>query len=483
MRLGPWLFSTLVACSSTTATPSDAPVDTSPDAQQPAQLTLSLDRRSELGPDPILVDIFVARGGFPQLGVAVTVEIPPGRGSVGAAVDIGGGHYLVEITPGITSGEVPIRAMALGAEATRSALVLPVIDDAWGQPELVPGDVNTPGYEDSSEISPDGEWLLVSSYSPVDLLCCLLALQPFCPTATTAGHPASPACNTSIGPYAAPQRPGLPGAERITSPTTIHDSLPRLGLGQPAGMDLPFAVPPVAAYGFHRQADGSFAEPFAIVFEADGISVAPFGLTFARLAGANATVVYAWNDIRTEGAAETDNDLYSASFALGSRVVLGTFTAGVLDVEPTFVPLATRDGASGNPGIAVDGVFFDAEGGDEDLHFASGDPLGGITLAAAVTVGGLSTPAGEYQPFLHDERLYFARDFLEIRSAARGGGDVALAATWTDERAELGIDGDNAVGRVLAIGEPSLTADELYFVYGTRTSQGLDQGIARVRRR
>lgn len=477
-----WLFPTLVACSTTTAVPSDAPPDPPVDALAPARLTLALDRRAEPGPDPILVDIFVARGEVPQLGVAITVEVPADRASAGAAVDIGGGHYLATITPGIASGEIAIRATALGAEARSTAVVLPFVDETWGQPELVPGAVNTPAYEDSSEISPDGQWLLVSSYSPIDLLCCFLAIPQICPTAVTAVDPASPACNVAIGPYAAPLRPDLPGAERITSATTIHDSLPRIGLGSPPGVDLPFAAPPVAAFGFRRQPDGSFAEPFSIAYDADGLPAAPFGITFAQLAGSQATVLYAWNDFRTNGAEDTDNDLFHATFTLGSRVILGTATAGALDREPTRVPFATHVGPAGNPGVAPDGVFFDAEGGDEDLHFVAGDPLGTPPLSAAVTVA-LSTAAGEYQPFFHAGRLYYARDFQEVRSAARGVGEVSLAATWTEDRVELGLDGTTELGRVLAIGEPSLTADELYFVYGTRTSQGLDQNIARVRRR
>ena len=68
---------------------------------------------------------------------------------------------------------------------SRTAIVMPAIDAAWGQPEVVPGAVNTAGYEDSSEVSPDGQWLLVSSYSPVDLICCVAALPTICANATT----------------------------------------------------------------------------------------------------------------------------------------------------------------------------------------------------------------------------------------------------------------------------------------------------------
>jgi hypothetical protein len=44
---------------------------------------------------------------------------------------------------------------------SRTALVLRDVGPAWGQPEAAPGLVNTPAYEDSSEVSPDGEWLVI----------------------------------------------------------------------------------------------------------------------------------------------------------------------------------------------------------------------------------------------------------------------------------------------------------------------------------
>lgn len=492
-----WCFATLAACSGGNDVAPDAPAvesldidaaapDATPDAPEPVFLELTLERREETGPDVILVDVLVRRGQVPQTGAAVTLTATAGS-SVGAIADQGNGHYTAEVTPTIASGDVELTVTALGAELRRTAIVLPTIDAAWGQPERVPGLVNTAGYEDSAEISPDGRWLLVSSYSPVDLICCLGAIPTICTNASTAADPASVACNTSLGPYAAPARPDLPGAERITSATNIHDELPRLGLDQPAGTDLPFPVPPLAAYGFVRQDDGSYGEPFSIAFEADGMTGAPFGLTFAAPpTGTEATLVYAWDDHRTDGDANTFNDLYRASVTLGARVIFGTFTAGVLDIEPTHVPLASHAGWQGNPGVAADGIFFDAEQGDNDIHFAPGDPLGGDPLAAAVTVG-ISTAAAEYQPFVHDDRLYYARDFNEIRSARREAGDVSLSTTWTGDHAELGLDGANDVGRVLAIGEPSIavtsSGTELYFVYGQRSATGIEQSIARVRLR
>jgi len=480
-----WCFAIAAGCNGGADAPIDAADTLPPDASLIPAIEITLDRRAETGPDTILVDVRVVRDDVPQAGVTVTLVAT--NGSVGAITDQGNGHYLAEVRPSISSGDVQLTATALGNESKRTAIVLPTIDAAWGQPERVPGLVNTDGYEDSSEVSPDATWLIVSSYSPVDLICCLAAVPTVCTTASTAADPASIACNASLGPYAAPARPDLPGADRIISSTSIHDSLPRLGLGQPAGTDLPFAVPPVAAYGFKRQPDGSYGEPFSIAFEADGITSAPFGLTFAKPpSGNSATLIYAWDDFRTQDSSDTFNDLYRVSITLGARVILGTFTNGVLDIDPTFVPLTSHAGPQGNPGVAPDGIFFDAETGDEDIHFAAGDPLGTAPLAAAVTVG-ISTSANEYQPYFHNGRLFYARDFAAIRSAARGTGDISQAATWTDDHIELGVDGGADIGNVLAIGEPSIavieTGTELYFVYGTRTATGIEQSVARVRRR
>ncbi len=495
MRRAVWGFAMVAACGggndvSMDAIPDavvdiDGAVDAPPDAPAPVHLSLALERREANGPDVILLDVYVARGSMPQLGVAVGVA--SSNGAVSTLTETGNGHYTAEVAPTIESGDVDLVVSALGSELRRTAIVLPTVDAAWGQPELVPGPVNTPGYEDSSEISPDGQWLLVSSYSPVDLICCVAALPTICATASTAADPASVACNVSLGPHAAPDRPDLPGADRIIDGTTIHDELPRLGLDQPDGQDLPFAVPPLAAYGFKRQPDGSYGEPFSIAFEADGMTGAPFGLTFASSSGAAASIVYAWDDHRTQNAANTFNDLYRVNVTLGARVILGTFSAGVLDVEPTPVPLASHAGWQGNPGVAPDGVFFDAEQGDEDIHFAAGNALGTATLAGAVTVGVSTSGAGEFQPFFHAGRLYYSRAFQTIRSAERGNGDVSLPGTWTDDHVELGLDGSTDVGRVLAIGEPSLavtsSGTELYFIYGQRTATGIEQSVARVRLR
>jgi hypothetical protein len=462
-----------------------APPETTPDGDP--ELSIALDRREADGPDIVVVKASLRRGEEPAAGETVTVTAE--GGTAGQATDLGGGDYEVEVVPAAESGELRIQVGALGLSAERTAVVLAAVEAGWGQPERVPGLVNTKGYEDSAEISPDGEWLIVSNYSPIDFICCFLGCQ-----GDPAQDPAAPACNTSIGPYSAPERPDLPGAARIVSSTQIHDEAPSIGLDLPDGEDFQVALPPVAAYGFHRQADGSFAEPFAIAFEADGIPVAPFGFEFVGPPqGSTATVLYGWTDLQKLNTPEdTGNDLWRDTLTLGEWNNLGTFSfeggKPVVDATLELVALPDPTGPQGNPAVSDDGVWFDTEGGVFDLFFAAGDPLGG-PLAAPVTVALSTAGRSEFQPFLHGGRLYFAADFETIVSSERApGGDPASAATWSPERVELRCEpGATATGAIVSIGEPSLSERggvvTLYFIYAVKTASGFDMSVGRVDRR
>lgn len=482
-RLPSWSFSLGMVLSLGTACKPDEP-----DVPKDIVLDVALDRREVDGPDVILVDIAVALDGEPAAGQPVTLTAE--GGAAAEVTDLGGGRYRGEVTPDHPSGEVRVRVELLGAEVERTAVVLPLVGPGWGQPERVRGLVNTPGYEDSPEISPDGQWLIVSNTSPIDLVCCLAGCG-----GAAALDPAGAACNTALGPYAAPERPDFP-ARRIVSPTQIHDELPSLGLDLPDGQDFQIALPPVAAYGFRRQPDGSYAEPFVIAFEPDGFTVAPFGFTFIGAPqGTSAQVLYGWNDLRVpdEAPENTDNDLWRDDLNLGARNVLGTFTTAPpslpqLDTPPTPLEGVDRPGMQGNPAVSDDGVWWDSESDLHDLHFAPGDARGG-GLGPAVTVA-LSRPERhEYQPYLFGGRLYFAADFADIRSAARApGGDPGLASTWSEEQVELACEPlAPRVGAIVSIGEPSVAtidgAPTLFFLYTNRTATGFDMTVGQVRAR
>ena len=331
----------------------------------------------------------------------------------------------------------------------------------------------------------------MSDYSPVDLICCIFGTCSAPPVPPV--DPAGPHCNASIGPLTGPARPRLPGLERVISSTHIHDEAPSIGYDLPVGTDLPIALPPVTGYGFKRQADGSFAQPFLLGFAADGVST-PFGYSFAGpVTGTSAKLVFAFEDLRNvrgDYGPPTRGDLFRDAVTLGVDNNFGTFSVDALgrpvtDRFPAAVPLPSKAGQQGNPAVSSDGLWFDTEEEANDLFFAAGNPLGGSTLAAPVRVALSRSDRGETQPYLHQGRLYFTADSSKILSSARApGGNPALAATWGAEQLDLAAEASDRVGAVIAIGEPSISVragvKSLYFVYVLKTATGLDLNVARV---
>ncbi|MEZ4358947.1 MAG: hypothetical protein R3B48_02120 [Kofleriaceae bacterium] len=456
-------------------------------------LTVAFDRLEQPGADLIIVVSQLRNGATPITGALVTLSTPDGLYS--EVIEAAPGVYVGYVLPLQPTGHVRVRVAGGGRVVKKTALALAELGPHWGQPEPVPGLVNTPGYEDSAEVSPDGEWLLVSDYSPVDMVCCIFGscdpadLRPSL-------DPSAPHCNNSLGPIGGKLRPRLPGRSRIVSLTQIHDEAPSLGYDQPDGVDLPIALPPLTSYGFRRQPDGSFGAPFQITFANDGVGT-PFGYTFAAApVGTAARLVFAYDDLRNirgDWGPPMGPDLFHADVSLGVDTNLGTYSLDaqgrpITDRFPAAVPLPDRVGQQGNPSVSSDGIWFDTETAQDDIFFAAGDPLGAATLATPRKVA-LSTPERkETQPYWHGDRLYYAIDQNRITSSARAwGGDPALASTWGPERLELASEASSRVGAVIAIGEPSISVHagiaELYFVYVVKTATGLDVNVGRVRAR
>ncbi len=451
-----------------------------------ATLVLTVDRGvADAGPAPILVHLTPREpGGDVVRGAAITVTV---GGSAAAAAESGAGSYEATLVPDVTSGELTIAATwtRSGGDvtATRRVLVLPVVGDAWGQPEPVAGLVNSAGYEDGIQVSPDGQWLFVSSYSPVDMLACLQVK-------TAPGTAA--ACNTSLGPFAAPERPALYGAARIVSPTQIRNRCDKLCLTLPDGGDVvDFALPPVAAYGFHRQADGSFAEPFVFGVDADGCA-APFGYAMtAAPSGQRATVVFS-----AQAPGQPQIGLWTSSLTLGEPNVLASFAcvngapqASALTARN--LPIDPPDASKGNPSYAGGLLFFDDEYTSSPPRLLVAKPsspdLGdaGFTAANSVPVG--SPTDDQRQPFYLPPTLYFTRNFTIATSTL--AGDPTQASSWSAPHAELGAElGSARTGAIVVVGEPSVAVlsdgtKELYFVYGVKTATSVDLQAGRVRAR
>lgn len=508
MRTLLFLSTLLLGCASDLPTPlsdlsnSPAPDDGSYDTQTSElsisplalpTLTVGFDRMELEGPDLVIVIALLRNGTTPVTGAAVTLSSPDGQYST--MTEQSPGNYLGYVLPTQPSGHVRVRVSGAGRVVNKTVLALPDLGPHWGQPEPVPGLVNTAGYEDSAEISPDGEWLIVSDYSPVDMICCIFGTcDASAPRPSL--DPSAPHCNNSLGPISGNARPRLPGANRILSLTNIHDEAPSLGYDMPAGVDMPVALPPLTSYGFRRQPDGSFGAPFLLTFASDGVGT-PFGYTFAQAPiGTSAQLVFAYDDLRNvrgDWGPPTSNDLFHANVTLGVDNILGTYSLDsqgrpITDRFPAAVPLPDKSGPQGNPAVSSDGLWFDTENAQEDLFFAAGNPRGTATLATPVKVAISAPDRKETQPYVHGDRLYFATDQNRIVSSARApGGAPGLASTWGPERLELASEASNRVGAVIAIGEPSISVRagvaSMYFIYVIKTATGLDLNVARVNAR
>lgn len=467
----------------------------------PASIALAL-TRDEQG--TILAEVTALDAQGETVASEVAPALMAATGELGALVEEAPGRWRAAWTPpnGQPSGAFSVEASLGELTTSRQGLFLPEVHTDWGVPEPVPGLVNTGGWEDSVEISPDGQWLIVGTYSPVHLTECISSGQQAQPPAPY-GLPDAPACNEARGPYAAPERPDMPGADRILAADDILQACPRLGVqGSAPGEDAVLALPPVASYGFARQPDGSFAEPFPIYFEMDGCTVAPFGFSFVDLSAQGvASLIFAFDDYRDNSSPEnTENDLhYIADAALGQPVLLGEYSVvpgqGLTAplYRPAILELMERAGGQGNPFRSAEGIWYDDEGSEDiDLYFIpTVGELPDAQFGPAIRVGVSAQGEDDFQPFLHKDRLYYARDFNRIRSHAWMDRSGVAEAAFDAGRVELAVPQTPQTheGAILSIGEPSLAVDEdgarwLYFVYGARTASGsFDMSVGRVRQR
>jgi len=393
------------------------------------------------------------------------------------------------------SGELKITAKIdrTNKIVERTAVVLPFVDPGWKQPEMVPGMVNTPGWEDSVEVSPDGQWLIVGTYFPLDLSRC------------EAGSPSSSLdANKIIGPYQPPLRPGLFGAERVLSRTKTRHECPSLGLTEAMGL----ALPPAAAYGFRRQPDGSFGDPFVIGFDMDGYPWGgPFAFTFlGRPQGNRAKLMFSWNDFTDSP--DTGIDQFVVDAKLGEPIVLGTYkwnTQHKVTVLSEFSSrkLALSGLGAGTPKRQSNGHFaggwlwFDDETVSDNLWVSRSIDGRDMTKWNRPQIVPLAskteTPRG--QPFFDAPILYFTslhRGKLAIYSAELKEADPTKERAWSNPKRELVCEAadwkSGRTGSIVGMGEASIArpnADEiwLYFVYIQKTASGVNANVGRVQRR
>lgn len=446
----------------------------------------------------VVVDVQVRLAVGPSTGLEVRVATSD-NGIASTVTEIGDGGYRTHVASRTASGQIAITASVLGRDLTRTAVVVPYINERWSQPELVPGLVNTPGTEDSATVSPDGEWLVVGTYSPVDILCCL----GLC-TGTRDGR--SPACQRANGPISGPARPGMPGAQRVLSSTQISNGIRDFCTGVPDGGELVlpmpdggsyvFPNPPVSAYGFHRARDGAFDSPFSIAFDIDGFVGAPFCFSFLGAPqNGTAQVVYSY---QRQGF-ETVNRPFVATLPLGAPVSLGAFRCVGGSVEAT--------GELGKPvGAAVAQSVGNASYSSGYLFGDDESVSPSLPLVASVSGELPNVTVGEWQampipadgqdrrhPVVESGRLFYARE-LTVTSIQWTGADPSMSTSFAGPLIELAPEGLTTplqvarVGQIFALGQPTFAhlADgntEMYFVFYQVSSTGTDGQVARVRLR
>lgn len=437
-------------------------------AQDPAparSLSLELERVKP-GTDFVAV-VTALDGGVKATGLALSIQST--RGSVGAVVDQGDGTYRATVSnDALGTGEYVVTASvgAWSASVTRVAVVLKQVGSRWGQPQGFAGLVNTPAWEDSLAMSPDGEWILLE-YIPVSISCILAHFD----------DPTHPSCAKAIGPWQAPERPGMPGASRIAADGSIHHGCPALGLDP-----TPFAVPPQSLFGFRRQPDGSFAEPFAV--EIDGVDgcVSAFGPSMLAPSDGKVPLVFAFdNPLDGDPPTGTQSDVFFTELGLGQPTALASFAAGKLTMNATALGFPTA-GQQGNPHYfsagGVTQIWLDDETvAEKDLSLYE---LGG-TFPAGPWTGPVKLPFSEagkedIQPFYDGSEALWTRD-LSIVSSPHSPGSVTQASSWGAVGVELLADAASAAsGTILGVGEPTKAKrggrQILAFVYVMHAADG-----------
>lgn len=392
-------------------------------------------------------------------------------------------RFETTITSSVLSGEVSYDISLRNINYSRKAVILPTVNALWDQPESVPGDVNTDGWEDSPEISPDGTYLIVSTYSPISILQCILD--------GTLATDAS--CNNNSFASFENQRPNLPYRSRIISNTVISHVN---SLVDPP--DTTNASPPVSSYLFKRQNDGTYKVHAPIYMDWSGsIWGLPFGFNFRKKVSANIYEMYfsIGDPILANG-----NQLQKATINLDqTNIQLGSISrvAGSLvrsNWSATPLPIAGLTHQAGNPGSSLYGstsngfIFWDDESrasGSRELYFATESTDGSFGTKNLLALGNVGVD--KYQPFFYESTLYYSLlHGLIVSKPILSTTDLTDIASFGALTLHLGVEGTHShVGRITAIGEPSIAVIDgntwMYFAYSIQGSSSVDLNIGRVR--
>jgi len=414
------------------------------------------------------------------------VRITSSRGDVTPVADNGDGTYASTVTPAGTekSGEYVITGTveSWNSAVVRTALVLKTVHPALGQPMAVPGGyVNTAGWEDSINITPDGQWLFLM-YSPMSISGVFL------------GDPDHEWARTAAGPWNSPERPGFPDG-RIDIDGNISHIFPLW-----CDFTEDTVVQPVTMYCFHRQGDGSFAEPvkvgsYDVTYDNPMLE---FGLHAVMVNDGTARIAYSYTDPLLENGRHLL--IYTADIMPGGDSVLGEYYKDGSMACPAFakknvrfqmVPLEPVDGADVHlfdPHLSTDAggnitsiwVWKENTVNDElsrniyvyTLKEGKSFPGSGsgdwdrIELPSPVN----ADDSVEMQPHFTGSYVYFYRNGTIARSKYNGGA-YGNASSWepVEVMIEPGAEAESVLGQTNVVGEPTLCTHGgktyLYFVY------------------
>ena len=446
------------------------------------QISMSFTRISSAGLSPFRVRVTLKTSqNKPLPGQQLQLNIP--LGSVSAITDNQDGTYDFTVTPSVV-GVYPIEASFQGVSVRREAVVASKLASGVGQPLAVPGNfVNTSGYEDGITITPDGNYLFVQ-YGPLYFSgvanfssICQNPAYTFVDIFGCTGKANSNWVFDTIGPFSAPLRPNFPvGAISGGKLTHANLVIPGVANGIP--------IFPTVFYGFKKQPDGTFAEPFKLAFNDSRGTNGPFGLSFQMLSATTARFVVAWKNYFDDLGGDDSPNIYAGTATMGVDNNLGDVVYSgdaFASITPHISPVgfSSHVGVQGNPHLYYDNagvvksIWTDDEQSTHNLsvyRLTSGTyPNGTWQLTALPSK--INTSASESQPFFTGTRLYLNRDTKIVYHdyLGSGGNDYNLDSSWGNEVVVLEGSPTFATGSIFGFGEPTIAKVDgknlLYFVY------------------
>jgi hypothetical protein len=241
---------------------------------------------------------------------------------------------------------------------------------------------------------------------------------------------------------------------------------------------------PTVFYGFKKQSDGTFAEPFKLAFNDAYGANGPYGLSFQMTSATTAKYVVSWYNYFDDVGNDGKFNIYNGTVDMGQTNNMGDVVYSgdaYQSISPHITPVnfASHAGTQGNPHIYYDtngvtkSIWTDAEDTTRDLtvySLASGSFPNGTWTSVALA-SKVNTVDSESQPFFTGTKLFLNREvkIVSHNYLGSGGADYQLNASWGNETLLLQGSGNYNVGDIWGVGEPTIATvngkNYLYFVY------------------